>query len=82
MDARREEVQGAAARIERAQARPGGPLRVSTRLEAPGGARVRDARLVPARETGCGQGAALAHAGELWLQQAAQWQRPLAGARW
>jgi hypothetical protein len=74
---RRAEVPGAAARIERARLTPGGALRVGSRLEATGGARIRDARLVAAREPGCGQGSALAHAGELRLQDMPRWQRPL-----
>jgi hypothetical protein len=75
--ARQVESQGTAARIERARLVPGGGMSLSSRLEVAGGARVRDARLVAAREPGCGQGGVLAHAGEIRLGDTARWQRPL-----
>jgi hypothetical protein len=75
--ARQAELRGTIARIERARLLPGDGMSVSSRLEAAGGARVRDARLVTAREPGCGQGGALAYAGEMRLGNTARWQRPL-----
>jgi hypothetical protein len=74
---RRAEVAGASARIEGARLSATRGLRVRTRFEGTDGARLQDARLVAAREPLCGQGGALAHAGEFSLQGGARWQRPL-----